>query len=62
MTMDKLNKPPRSTAGISKSRGDGIAQSKSEAGLEKNARLVKFSDAVGIRRSEIARLDGTNIK
>ena len=60
--MSDIKKPPRTTAGITKSRGKGNAQGKREENLEKNARVVAFEKDAGVRRAEVKRLDGCNFK
>jgi site-specific recombinase XerD len=60
--MDAIRKPKRTAAKIRRSRWETAnQQGKREAEKEENRRLIEFQKAVGIRRSELARLRGKDL-
>lgn len=61
VSMSDISKPKRVSGAVTRSRGRGNAQGKTEAQKPENARLVTFQRAVGIRRAELARLHGSDL-
>lgn len=60
--MDAIRKPKRTAGRIRRSRRETAnQQGKREAEKEENRRLIEFQKAVGIRRSELARLRGRDL-
>lgn len=59
--MDAINKPARTAAAVTRSRGLGNAQGKAQTAKTENARLVTFQSAVGVRRAELGRLRGRDL-
>lgn len=60
--MDAIRKPKRTAGRIRRSRRETAnLQGKREAEKEENRRLIDFQRAVGIRRSELARLRGKDL-
>lgn len=60
--LDRIRKPKRSAATITRSRRENAnTQGNREAERPENQRLVSFQRAVGIRRSELARLKGRDL-
>lgn len=60
--MEEIRKPKRTAAKIRRSRRETAnLQGKREAEKEENRRLMEFQKAVGIRRSELARLRGKDL-
>lgn len=60
--MEEIRKPKRTAAKIRRSRRKTAnQQGKREAEKEENRRLIEFQKAVGIRRSELARLRGKDL-
>ena len=60
--MNKIIKPERKTAANVRGRGGKNEQGAKEKIDIKNKRLVEFQKVVGIRRSELAKLKGDNLK
>lgn len=59
--MDAINKPARTSGAVTRSRGLGNAQGHKQATDPKNARLVAFQRAVGVRRAELSKLRGRDL-
>lgn len=60
ISMSQIKTPPRTVATKSKSNGSCVRAAK-ERSDPRNARLVEFQQAVGIRRSELGALKGRNL-
>ncbi|MEG1754184.1 MAG: hypothetical protein RR234_09750 [Christensenella sp.] len=62
LPMSAIDKPKRLAAEISRSRGEKNLQGAREATLACNARIVAFQQHVGVRRAELTKLNGMNLK